>query len=243
MKHGLKIIASLILILAMAQSINAERISILRYTGGITHSWTYQPSGDVVTRDGLKNKSYPIMLRPSELYLISEPIDVSNYENIEMRVIYYVATTGTHPIKMELIGEDGEILFADVETSPSLNISTMTIGHLVAVTATDLSKVRIKLSLSNSYSDTEKINIEEFEIYGDALNGVESVSADDKDIQVSSSQGEIYINPNEDVDCRVFSILGSCIYSHKIDNPVKINVPAGLYVIKLGEKTTKVLVP
>lgn len=240
MKHRFNLIAVLSL-LFIAQSVNAERISILRRTGSITHNWTYQPSGDVVTRDGMKNKVYPLTLQPSETYLISEPIDLSGYENIEMRVTYYVATTGTHPLKMELIGVDGEVLFSDVESKPSLNTSTMSIGHSVSVAETELSTVRIKLSLSNSYSDAEKINIEEFEIYGDVLNGVESVT-NDCQAKVSVAQCVISIEPSDTIECKLFSILGTCVYSEKINNPTEIEVPAGLYVLRLGDFTQKILV-
>lgn len=71
--------------------------------------------------------------------------------------------------------------------------------------------------------------------------GIEDVIATTpgSDIAISAADGCIIIAGAEGLDAQVFDTMGRCVYNGTADNA--ISLPAGLYIVKAGDKTAKVI--
>ena len=161
-----KIIFIVLLCLFSSKISNAQNFITHILSGEkCTHTWYYMPKGDTLTIDGLKDKSYPIKLKPSETYIISEPINISCFKNIGVDYRYYVATNRNHTLSVDLLNLNEDV-FATYELSGTINTSTKTIGGYFTGLNFDEPVIKIKFRLTGAYSESEFANINEFQLYG-----------------------------------------------------------------------------
>ncbi len=167
MKKSIFVIVALLL----GVRINAQTSIITHVLEGskCTHEFVYMPSGEVLTIEGLKSKSYPIKLKPSETYVISEPINISCFKNMGINYRYYVAKNNNHTMTIDLLNMNDEI-FATYELTGTINTSTKTIGGYFSDLNFEEPIVKVKFRLTGAYSATEYANINEFQIYGTKID-------------------------------------------------------------------------
>ncbi len=218
------------------------RLSILRPTSTVTHQWVYMPSGEAVTQQGLKNKQYPLTMLPEVSYMQSELINIEGCD-LGFSVRYYVSTTNTHPIKVELVNETGNVIYSYVNNNPQLNESTMTMGDVAQIgILEDVKQAKIRLTLSKAYNKTEAINIDELELYSKNGAGVESVAR--KSVNIATCPQGIIINSEKDSTVEIYSLSGTLIKTNAIHAGVnRINISSGFYLLNIGGKAYKVIVP
>ena len=145
------LIPVLLIVVAFSQEIySATRLSLIRSTKDFTHKWVYLPSGEDMTRDGIKNNMYPLVLTPVETSLQSEPINIEG-QDLGVTIRYSVTTLLTSAIKFELIDENGAVLYSYIENGHEINEETMTVGdtHDIGIIE-GAKKVQIRLSLSKA---------------------------------------------------------------------------------------------
>lgn len=158
-----KLIA-LLAILTFSIAVNAENITKLSYITAPSTIWTYSATGDTITANGIKDKAYPIAALPSETYLISAPIAVSNYATIGINCNYYVETSATHALAIDVLSLTGDILYTHTFTgTPNVE---MAIGGSISKLSFAEELVQFKIKLSGAYNDSEIAHINELEIYG-----------------------------------------------------------------------------
>lgn len=165
MKHIALLLGSS-LILAGSLSANADNIMITTInTRNVTHQWMYQPAAILSTADGFLNNEYTLTVKPDEKYLISEPIRIAGYDNVNIDCRYYVGTKNNHPVMIEFLDTNGDTVYSG-ELDGTVNQSTMTIGSSIAGISCDEPIVRMKLKMSKAYTSSEYANINELQVYG-----------------------------------------------------------------------------
>lgn len=167
MKKSLFVI--LVLLFGLITNTKAAIITHILEGTKCTHELVYMPSGEVLTAEGLKSKSYPIKLKPSETYVISEPINVSCFKDMGINYRYYVAKTNNHTMTIDLLDMNDDV-FATYELTGSINSSTKTIGGYFSNLNFEEPVIRVKYRLTGAYSATEYANINEFQIYGTQID-------------------------------------------------------------------------
>lgn len=232
------------LVMAFSQELQAQnaRLLILRPSGTVTHQWVYMPSSEIMTQQGLKNNQYPLTKLPTETFIESEFITIDGCD-LEMSVRYYVATKSTHSIKIELIDESGNVAYSFENETPKVNTSTMTVGDVATIgILEDVKRVKIRLSLSKAYNETEAIDIDELELYSKNGNGVETIAMQPFNI-TTDNQGVIIDSENNSI-VEVYSLSGTHIKTNAIHVGVnRINISSGFYLLNIEGKTYKVIVP
>lgn len=218
------------------------RISILRKTSSVTHQWVYLPSEETITQKGLKNNQYTLTKLPTETFIESEFINVAGCE-LEMSVRYYVATKSTHSIKIELIDDSGNVTYSFENENPIINTSTMTVGEVATIgILEDVQQVKIRLSLSKAYNESEAIDIDEVELYSKNGAGVKIVATQPFNI-TTDNQG-IIIDSEINSKVEVYSLGGTLLKTNAIHAGVnRINISSGFYLLNIAGKTYKVIVP
>lgn len=218
------------------------RLSILRKMSSVTHQWTYMPSGEIMTQQGLKNNQYTLTQLPIETFIESEFITIAGCD-LEMSVRYYVATKSTHSIKIELIDDSGNVVYSFEKEKPEINTSTMTVGEVIPIGIIDTAdKVRIRLSLSKAYNESEAINVDELELYSKNGSGVNFVGLQNLNIKIGPQT--IIIDSNKTANIDIYSLSGSLIKINAIHAGVnRINISSGFYLLNMEGKTYKVIVP
>lgn len=156
-----------VVMLLLGITTSAQNHIITHVLAGLkcTHELIYMPSGVVVTADGLKTKSYPIKLKPSETYVISEPINISSFKDMGVNYRYYVAKTNNHTMTIDLLNINDEV-FASYELIGDINTSTKTIGGYFSALNFEEPIIKVKFRLTGAYTATEYANIDEFQLYG-----------------------------------------------------------------------------
>ncbi len=240
MKRVLYILMALMCILQL--NATNTRISILRKSSSVTHQWTYLPSGEAMTQQGLKNNQYTLTQLPTATFIESELINVAGCD-LEMSVRYYVATKSTHSIKIELVDDGGNVAYSFENEKPEVNTSAMTVGEVCPIGIIDnVEKVKIRLSLSKAYNDSEAIDIDELELYSKNGTGMEYVARESFNI-TTNPQGVI-IEGENDSSVEVYSFSGTLIKNNAIHAGVnRIDVSSGFYILNIEGKTYKVIVP
>ncbi len=240
MKRVLFILMSL-MCLSQLNAANT-RISILRKSSSVTHQWIYMPSGETMTQNGLKNNQYTLTQLPKATYIESELINVAGCD-LEMSVRYYVSTKSTHSIKIELVDNSDNVVYSFENEKPEVNASTMTVGDYATIGILDnVKQVKIRLSLSKAYNEIEAIDIDELELYSKNGTGVESIAWESFNI-TTNHQG-IIIDSEKDSSVEVYSLSGTLIKTNAIHTGVnRINISSGFYLLNIGGKAYKVIVP
>ncbi len=232
------------LVMAFSQGLQAQnvRLSILRPTGSVTHQWMYMPSKEVVTQQGLQNKQYPLQKLPSETYLESDLIDIEGCD-LGLTVRHYVSTKRTHPIKIELVDETNEVLYAFVNEGADVNTTYMTSAAEVAIGVLEgVKKTKIRASLSDAYSDAEAIDILEFELYSKNGTGVDEVEL--HSAKVVAEPQQLIIESGIASMVQIYSICGAHVKENAIcAGTNRIELSSGFYLLNLLGKTYKVIVP
>ena len=219
------------------------RLSILRPTSSVTHQWEYLPSGKTVTQQGLGQKQYPLVQFPEVTYLQSELIPIEGCD-MGVSVRYYVSTVDTHAIKFELIDATGNVIYSYVNDKPDLNASTMTIGDKIDIGIIEgVDKARIRLSLSDAYSEKEAIYIDEMELYSKNGAGINDIIILDP-IKLNIEPQTLIVNSNKSVEVKVFSLNGMLVRKNAICSGTnRIILSAGFYIIEIDDKRYKVVIP
>lgn len=228
----------------ISQEVYAQnvRLSILRPTSSVTHQWVYMPSGEVVTQQGLQNKQYPLVKMPSETYVESEYIDIEGCD-LGLIIRHYVSTKKTHPIKIDLIDENGGVLYSFVNNGAEVNALTMTMaGEAMIGIIVGAKKAKIRASLSDAYSDAEAIDIMELELYSKNGSGIERAELELIKVAVESQ----YLIIKSDVASmvQIYSTSGSLIKENAICKGAnRIELLSGFYLVKLDNTIYKIIIP
>lgn len=153
-----------LLLSAIALSTSAESISKFSATKEPTTQWYYAPSNVLLEASGVKNRQYPITIYPEYQYIISAPVSVVNYETIGIDCSYHVATKSTHPLMVELIGDNDNIDYSYVYNgTPNVELA---MGGYIEGIIPQSTFVKVKFSLSAGYDETEIANVDEVQVYG-----------------------------------------------------------------------------
>ena len=240
--HVLFIFIMMISMFAQVMQSENTRLSILRPTSSVTHKWTYLPSGDDVTQQGIKEKQYALVQSPEVTYLQSDFINIGGCD-MGMSIRYYVSTTNTHPIKFELVDEFENVVYSFVNDKPQLNMSTMTIGDRADIGILDGVEIaRIRVSLSDAYNNNEAIYVDELELYSKNGAGVEYVAREP--FNITTNPQWVIIESDNDSSVDIYSLSGTLIKTNAIHSGVnRIDISSGFYLLKIEGKTYKVLVP
>lgn len=153
-----------ILLSVISLNVSAESISKFSATKEPTTQWYYVPSNILLESSGIKNREYPIVTYPEPQYIISSPIAIANYESIGVSCSYHVATSSTHPLKVEIIDENDKVVFShNFDGTPNVELA---MGGYVDDITLQSEIVRFKFSLSTAYNETEIAYIDEVQVYG-----------------------------------------------------------------------------
>lgn len=145
---------------------NASAVSISKFsaTKNPTTQWFYAPTNVAINADGIKDRQYPVTAHPQSQYIISAPIAVVNYETIGVDCSYHVATKTTHPLMVEIIGDNECVDYSYIyEGTPNVELA---MGGYVEGIAPQSTFARFKFSLSTAYDETEIAHIDEVQVYG-----------------------------------------------------------------------------
>lgn len=234
---------SISVLLAFTQSLNAlnTRLSILRQSGSVTHQWKYMPTGEEVTQQGLKSKQYPLVLLPSATYIESEMINIEGCD-LEMSISYFVATSDTHSVKVELIDENDCVIYSyyneDFQASSQLSGgATMTIGILP-----NAKKAKIRVSLSDAYNNNEAINVKELQLYSKNGAGINTISTNG--ISVKSESHKLIVSSDKNTSLEIITTRGAIVKKCAIfPGENHFSLYPGIYIIKIGTKAHKISIP
>lgn len=153
-----------ILLSMITFNVSAVSISKFSATKNPTTQWLYAPSNVAIDANGIKNRQYPVTTHPQSQYIISAPIAVVNYETIGVDCSYHVATKSTHPLMVEIIGDNENVDYSYIyEGTPNVELA---MGGYVDGIAPQSIFVRFKFSLSTAYDETEIAHIDEVQVYG-----------------------------------------------------------------------------
>ena len=229
-------------VISMVQ-INAQNVKLTRLykSKAPTHAWIYMPSGDSVTHTGLKSNQYPLMQASEPTYLESEYIGVVDCD-MEMSISYYVTKTTTKSIKIELIDRQENVVFTFVNNNREV-YSSMQVVEIVKIGLLEnVSAVKIRLSLSAAKNDEDAINIDDLQFYStNGQTGVESILTNPQNISIEGQS--LVVNSEEDSFLEVYSTTGALISKNAICKGAnRIMLSSGLYLIKLGNYSQKVLI-
>ena len=219
------------------------RLTWLRTTKAPTNSWIYMPSGDSVTYSGLKSKMYPLK-QPDDgaTYLESEFIGVIDCD-MTMDISYYTTTSTTKSIKIELIDKKENVVYSFVNNNFKVGSSLMAAETIKIGVLENVSAVKIRLSLSKSNKSTEAINVEELQLYStNGEDGVESILTNPQNIRVEGQL--LMVESPKNSFLEVYSMTGALISKNAICKGAnRIMLSSGLYLVKMGDYTQKVLIP
>lgn len=240
--RGFLLVAVAILMAISYNAYAATRLSILRPTSSVTHQWMYMPLGENITQQGLKDKLYPLTYLPNVTYLQSELINIEGCD-MGISVRYYVSTTDTHAIKIELVDENNNVIYSYVNDSPQLNTSTMTIGDIVKIGIINgAKKARIRVSLSDAYSADEEIYVNELELYSENGAGISDISISPLEINVEPNA--MIVTSEKDSFVKIYTIDGVLIKNNAIYAGVnRIELSSGFYLVCIENKKYKIVVP
>ena len=241
MKHILFVlIAAVSLLQVDAQNM---RLTWLRTTKSPTNSWIYMPSGDSVTFRGLKSKMYPLKQTDDvATYLESEFISVIDCD-MTMDISYYTTTSTTKSIKIEMIDRQENVVYSFVNNNFKVGSSLMAAETIKIGVLENVSAVKIRLSLSKSNKTTEAINVEELQLYStNGQDGVESILTNPQNIRVEGQL--LMVESPKNSFLEVYSMTGALISKNAICKGAnRIMLSSGLYLVKMGDYTQKVLIP
>lgn len=148
----------------IALSASSTSISKFSATKDPTTQWLYAPTNVAIDAIGIKNRQYPITIHPQSQYIISAPIAVVNYETIGVDCSYHVATKSTHPLMVEIIGDEENVDYSYIyDGSPNIELA---MGGYVDGIAPQSAFVRFKFRLSTAYDETEIAHLDEVQVYG-----------------------------------------------------------------------------
>lgn len=236
---GKRLLLFAIVLMCVQNIYSATRLSILRPTSSVTHQWYYLPVGDVVTQQGLKDESYPLVINNGTKTLLrSETININGCD-LGMTVRYKVSTKNTHPVNFELVDDFGNVWYSFVEESPEINTSTMTMGHVVNIGKIEgASNVSIQVSLSDATLSDEAINIIELELYsynGLAVEtGIDNIF--DDAYEVSVSRGQVNIKSEKQSEVEIYDISSRLIKTDVVCPGInEIKLPVGFYIINIDD--------
>ncbi|MBQ7042435.1 MAG: fibronectin type III domain-containing protein [Muribaculaceae bacterium] len=153
-------------VLLSAIAVNASAVSISKFsaTKEPTTQWLYSPTNVAINASGIKNRQYPITIHPQSQYIISVPIAVVNYETIGVDCSYHVATKSTHPLMVEIIGDNENVDYSYIYNGTP-NVELAMGGYVEGITPQS-TFARFKFSLSVAYDETEIAHIDEVQVYG-----------------------------------------------------------------------------
>ena len=156
----------ILFVLLSVITFNASAVSISKFsaTKEPTTQWLYAPTNIAIDANGIKNHQYPITIHPQSQYIISMPIAVVNYETIGVDCSYHVATQSTHPLMVEIIG-DNECVDYSYIYAGTPNVELAMGGYVEGITPQS-TFARFKFSLSVAYDETEIAYIDEVQVYG-----------------------------------------------------------------------------
>lgn len=245
MKFKLSVLLCLVVLSAVFAQLSRAantRLSILRPTSTVTHQWEYMPSGEMVTQSGLKNKQYPLTMLPEENYMQSELINIEGCD-LGLSVRYYVASENTHPIKIELVDENDNVIYSYLNEDSQLNEPTMTMGEVAQIGVLEgAKKARIRVSLSDAYSADEAIYIDELELYSKNGAGIESSISSSVGVNVNGHC--LVVSSDKNVFVEIYTLSGSLIKNNAICvGTNRIELSSGFYFVKLGDECYKVAIP
>lgn len=156
----------ILFVLLSVITFNASAVSISKFsaTREPTTQWLYAPTNIAIDANGIKNRQYPITIHPQSQYIISVPIAVVNYETIGVDCSYHVATQSTHPLMVEIIGDNECVEYSYIyEGIPNVELA---MGGYVEGITPQSTFARFKFSLSVAYDETEIAHIDEVQVYG-----------------------------------------------------------------------------
>lgn len=238
----------IVFIVSFSNMINSQntRLSILRSYSSVTHEWKYMPSNEAVTKDGLKNKIYPLVLIPNKTYLQSELINIYGCD-MELSVRYYVSTKDTHPIKIEILDKNDNIVHSYINKNPKLNDAYMTIADVDSIgIIPGIEYVKVRLSLSDAYNTSEMLNIDELELYSKngapQEGGVENIKT--QIFSVVTEPNQVVINSDMSAMMQIYSLSGILVKENAIcPGTNRINISSGFYLINIDGEVCKTIVP
>lgn len=242
------VVLILAFIVSFFNEINSQntRLSILRTYSSVTHEWKYMPSDDVVTKDGLKNNIYPLVLSPNKTYLQSEMINVYGCD-MELSVRYYVSTKDTHPIKIELLDKNDNIVHSYINKNPELNDAYMTIADVDSIgIIPGIDCIKVRLSLSDAYNSTEIINVDELELYSKngapQEGGVENIET--QTFSIVTEPNQLVINSDMPTIMQIYSLSGMLVKENAIcPGTNRISISSGFYLLNIDGEVCKIIVP
>lgn len=75
------------------------------------------------------------------------------------------------------------------------------------------------------------------------FNGVEDIAIDEsEELSVSVDGGKIIVNNALNCNVVVYSLAGQQVYSNNAYNGESISISKGVYIVKSGDKTIKVII-
>ena len=82
----------------------------------------------------------------------------------------------------------------------------------------------------------------EFDIQEDATLGIEEDEINNDSVKVYAVQNGVVIESSGSIPVNVYSISGNLLYEGLSDNKSYIELEQGLYIVKAGDVTTKVVI-
>lgn len=241
MKHILFVLIAAVSLL----QVDAQNMWLtwLRTSKAPTHSWIYMPSGDSVTYTELGSQKYPLKhTEDGATYIESDFIGVIDCD-MTMDISYYTTTSTTKSIKIEMIDRQDNVVYSFVNNDFNVGSSLMAAETIKIGVLENVSAVKIRLSLSKSNKSTEAINIEELQLYStNGQDGVESILTNPQNISVEGQL--LMVESPKNSFLEVYSMTGTLISKNAICKGAnRIMLSSGLYLVKMGDYTQKVLIP
>ena len=176
-------------------------------------------------------------------YLESDYIGVVDCD-MEMSISYFVTKTTTKSIKIELIDREENVVFTYVNDNRQVNSATKQIVETVEIGLLEnVSAVKIRISLSAANKEGDAINVDDLQLYSiNGQTGIDSVGLNCKNISIEGKS--LLINSNEDSILDVYTLIGTIVSKNAICKGAnRIILSSGLYIIKWGDYSQKVLIP
>ena len=241
MKHILFVLIAAVSLL----QVDAQNMWLtwLRTNKAPTHSWIYMPSGDRVIYTELGSKKYPLkQTEDGATYIESDFIGVIDCD-MTMDISYYTTTSTTKSIKIEMIDRQENVVYSFVNNNFKVGSSLMAAETIKIGVLENVSAVKIRLSLSKSNKTTEAINVEELQLYStNGQDGVESILTNPQNIRVEGQL--LMVESPKNSFLEVYSMTGALISKNAICKGAnRIMLSSGLYLVKMGDYTQKVLIP
>lgn len=201
------------------------------------------PSGDSVIYTELGSQKYPLKhTEDGATYIESDFIGVIDCD-MTMDISYYITTSTTKSIKIEMIDRQDNVVYSFVNDDFNVGSSLMAAETIKIGVLENVSAVKIRLSLSKSNKSTEAINVEELQLYStNGQDGVEPILTNPQNISVEGQL--LMVESPKNSFLEVYSMTGTLISKNAICKGAnRIMLSSGLYLVKLGDYTQKVLIP